>query len=346
MDTLISRTNAGHISEGDGQKLDESNVNGPEVLGRSPQEVGVRDTGQSNPTDTDYVCAGQSNPTDADSECAIAVTLEEPTHQINLDDSCSPKQTLAPDEVEECTNVEAPGAHTESGHVLSNGFKDSNSNIYADGPRGSGDKQILSIQTPAEIDTLPNGLLTDNCIDLDVNCALKPDSVTSSLTKTCFYQCCSECFATLNNLLLRIINIEWKLKGIDSTVDDVHDFVASLSANLHLTVIKLNQTENFSGMERGEGVKYCDCGEIQGSDMEKSGKLLMDCDCHAKSKNESEKEKCSPISERLDSRFVFKGGVMATLEAAGTDVSYHCKYEKLCLCFLIEWLVSSRERFD
>ncbi|KAL8505783.1 hypothetical protein ACS0TY_016848 [Phlomoides rotata] len=314
------------ISEGDGQKLDDSNINvndGPEVLGRSPQEVGVRDTEQSNPTDTDNGCAGQSNPTDVDTEHANAVTVEEPSHQIDLDDRCSPKHTLAPDEVKESSNVEAAGDRSETGHAqpikLSNGFKDS-TNINAVGSCGSGDEQIFSIQTSAEIGNQPNGLLTDNCIDLDVNCASNPGSLTSDSTKTCFYQCCSECFVTLNNLLLRIINIEWKLKGIDLTVDDVHDFVASLSANLHLSVIKLSQTENFSGMKGEEGGKYCDCREIQGTDMKKPDKLLMDCDCHAKNKNKRQKDKSSRIFEGLDSRFVFKGGVLATLDPGSLSI--------------------------
>ncbi|KAK6132788.1 hypothetical protein DH2020_033466 [Rehmannia glutinosa] len=308
---------------GDGHKQEASNVNvhGSEVLEKSPQEVGGRDAGRSDPTDVDNGGA------DAGEE--VAVTVEEHSHEVVLDDICSPKQTLAPDEVNlKSFKAEAPRDHAESGHVSGKIPNGSSSDFQADGPCGSGDNHVIELSSPAEISS----------------------SIGGGSSAMCFYQCCSECFVNLHNLLLRIINIEWGLKkGSDSTVEDVHDFVASLSANLQLSLSKLSQGENSCGMTETEGDeyrKYCQClkfQETETSECKNSDKLLMmECGCHATSKKTTRTEKNSQISQVLDSKFVFKDGVLATF-GTGTDVSYHCKFEKLCLCFLIEWLVRSKE---
>ncbi|KAI3466086.1 hypothetical protein Pfo_022749 [Paulownia fortunei] len=295
------------ISEGDGHKQDVLNVNvhGSEVLEKSPQKIGARDAGCSDPTDVDNGCA--------DAGDGVAVTVEEPSHQVVLDDTCSLKHTLAPNEVNlESSKAEAAGDHAELGHVsvkLSNGFTESSSDFQADGPCGSGDKHAIELSSSAEICNQPNGLsLTDNKIlskdtgensggsDLNVNYASNPSSLTGGSIATCFYQCCSECFVNLHNLLLRNINFEWQLKGSDSTVEDVHDFVASLSANLHLSLRKLSQGENSCGIigEVGEYRKYCECLKFQGTDTpecKNSGKLLMmECGCHAMGKNTTDKK--------------------------------------------------------
>ncbi|KAK6132807.1 hypothetical protein DH2020_033450 [Rehmannia glutinosa] len=334
---------------GDGHKQEASNVNvhGSEVLEKSPQEVGGRDAGRSDPTDVDNGGA------DAGEE--VAVTVEEHSHEVVLDDICSPKQTLAPNEVNlKSFKAEAPRDHAESGHVSGKIPNGSSSDFQADGPCGSGDNHVIELSSPAEIRNQPNHMSsTDNNIlskDTRETMTSKSSSIGGGSSAMCFYQCCSECFVNLHNLLLRIINIEWGLKkGSDSTVEDVHDFVASLSANLQLSLSKLSQGENSCGMTETQGDeyrKYCQClkfQETETSECKNSDKLLMmECGCHATSKKTTRTEKNSQISQVLDSKFVFKDGVLATF-GTGTDVSYHCKFEKLCLCFLIEWLVRSKE---
>ncbi|KAL1563731.1 hypothetical protein AAHA92_06161 [Salvia divinorum] len=198
----------------------------------------------------------------------------------------------------------------------------------------------------------PNCLPNDNCIlskdtsenlgqsNINANYSPGPRSSGCGSVAICFYQCCLECFVTLSNLLLRVINVEWKSRGSQSTIEDVHDFVASLSANLHLSLSKIYQGEiscGMNGKEGGQCRKHCMSAEGI-PDLNKSDKLLMaDCNSHATCKDTSREK----ISEGIDCRFVFKEGVLANLDT-GTDVSYHCKYEKLCLCFLIEWLVRSK----
>ncbi|KAL0328450.1 UNVERIFIED_CONTAM: hypothetical protein Scaly_2277600 [Sesamum calycinum] len=312
------------------------------------------------------------NPTEVDNGCEVAanevaVTIEEPTHQVYSTDCCSPEHTLAPFEVKlESCKAEAVADHAEMGHVpvkLCNGFLESISDLQAGGPHGSGDKPVIELSSAAEISSPPNGppLTDDNILSKDssensdpnilvINNASDPGSLKGGPAVTCFYQCCSECIVNLHNLLLRITNIEWGKKGTDSTVEDLHDFLSSLSANLILLLSKFLQCENPSAIirEGGNCKKYCECRDL-GTDMPgciNADKLLiMECGCHETSKDTTSKENSPWISQGFDSRFVFKDGVLATLDT-GTDVSYHCKFEKLCLCFLIEWLVTSKKSFD
>lgn len=348
------------LSEGDGCNIDDLNVNihSSEVLEKGSQEVVPTGAEHSNPTGFDNECG------DAGDE--IAVTVQEPSNEAVLDDACSLKCILEPPEVnlESAKPEAAADHHTELGHVpsikLSNGFMESSSNFHADGPSISVEKHSINLSSPAETGDQPNCLSADNCIlskdtgensggiDLNIDYSSGPESPTSGSAAICFYQCCSECFFTLSNLVLRFINTEWKSKGSRSTVEDVHDFVASLSANLHLSLSKLCQGEVSCGMS-GKGVvcrKQCMCQKFQVADMpdhKNSDKLLAtDCDCHATMSGEGRFSKISDDGREVDCRFVFKDGVLGNIEA-GTDVCYHCKYEKLCLCFVIEWLVTSKE---
>ncbi|KAK4420388.1 Tat-binding7 [Sesamum alatum] len=369
VDTRISEANTNNCIGSDNHVCKDSTtegangiVQGPEVLEKRPQEFGARDAGCSDPTDVDNGCADAAN--------EVAVTIEEPSHQVVSIDCCSPEHTLAPNEVKlESSKAEAIGDHAEREHVsvkLCNGFPPSISDLQTGGPHGSGDKPVIKLCSATEISSPPNGppSTVDNILSKDtgensganilhINNASEPSSLKGCPAATCFYQCCSECVVNLHNLLLRIINIEWDQKGTDSTVEDLHDFLSSLSANLILSLSKFLQCGNPSAIIREEGGdcrKYCDCRDFQRTDMPECKNadnfLITECGCHAAtSKKSTSKEKLPGISRGLDLRFVFKDGVLATLDT-GTDVSYHCKFKKLCLCFLIEWLVMSKKSFD
>lgn len=334
------------LSEGDGCKIDDLNVNihSSEVFEKGSQEVGPTGAEHSKPTGFDNECV------DADDE--IAVTVQEPSNEAVLDKTCSPKCILEPTEINvESAMAEAADHHTELGHVpsikLSNGFMESSSNFDADGPFiSAAEKHSINLSSPAETGDQPNCLSTDNCImskdtggiDLNIDYSSGPKSPTSGSAAICFYQCCSECFFTLSNLLLRFINTQWKSKGrSQSTLEDVHDFVASLSANLHLSLSKLCEGEGSRGMSGNGAVcrKHCICQKLQVADHKNS--WTGECDCHGEGR-------ISDDGREVDCRFVFKDGVLGDIET-GTDVCYHCKYEKLCLCFVIEWLVRSKEAF-
>ncbi|KAH6775606.1 hypothetical protein C2S52_013167 [Perilla frutescens var. hirtella] len=365
------------LPEGDDCKIDLNvTLHCSEVVEKEFREVGPTDAGHSNPTEFDNGSA--------DAGDKVAVTAHDPSHKAFLDNTCSLKCVLEPTEVNsesskakvvapngfnlDSSKAEAAADHAETGNVpsikLSNGFTESSPNLHVDGPSNSVVKHTIKISPPAEIGKQLNCLSTDNCIlskdtsensggrNLNVDYSSGPKNPTIGSAAVCFYQCCLECFATLDTLLLRIINMEWRSKkGSESTVEDVHDFVASLSANFHLSLSKLCRGEISYGTSGEDGClcrKHCECEKSQAADMpdhENSGKLLMtDCDCHTTSKDTSRGGRSSQISQGIDCRFVFKDGVLANLDT-GTDVCYHCKYEKLCLCFLIEWLVTSKEPF-
>ncbi|KAL6561797.1 hypothetical protein OROMI_017398 [Orobanche minor] len=256
----------------------------------------------------------EKSPLEVDYE--VAVTVEDPSG-------------LASNEVKSFNTQAAATDHVELGSVkLPNGSLKSNPNFRADGTSGSGEKHVIDLSSLTESSNQPN-------------------------LPMCFYQSCSECSANLHSLLLRIVNIEWRSKGSDSNVEDIHDFVASLSANLHLSLSKFFRAGvgNFCSMtekEDAECRKRCKCLKSQGtvaSGCASFGKLsIVECGCHRKSKNTTRPGKSSQTSQGFDFRFVFKDGVLASLDTdTGTsDVSYHCKFEKLCLCFLMEWLVRSK----
>ncbi|GFP78632.1 tat-binding homolog 7 [Phtheirospermum japonicum] len=202
------------------------------------------------------VCAGRSDPTADVDDNGCADAGDEVAVTVEED-------TLASNEVNlESFKRDGAADHAETVSVkLSNGFCTvSGSDIQADGPFGSGENMIS-----------------------------KPSS-------TCSYECCSECFVNLHNLLLRIINIEWGVvKGSESTIEDVHDFVASLSAKLFLSLSKLFE-RGLTQKKGGEYRKGCT------SECENSDKLSMvECGCHA------------TTSRGVDSRFVFKDGVLAAV---------------------------------
>lgn len=342
------------VSEGDGQKIGDLNVKAheSEVLEDNFEEGAPMDAAHSSQADLNN---GSAN---AGDDVAVAVTVEEPFHKVIPDDSCSPKRILEPTDVSfqssaaevlapNGVNTESPskaengGDHAQLNHAPStghsNGFTENSLKFPADGPYSLVDKHSAL----AEIGIQPNLLPTENGIlsvednsgesDLNANCSPGPKTPQSKPGAICSYQCCSDCFVTLNDKLLRIINTEWKSKGSESTVEDVHDFVASLSANLHLSLSKSFQGETPCAQQ-------CTCQKSKTTkmpDLDNSEKplMMMDCDCHEKTSSETSR------------RFVFKDGVLvvaANLDTTGTEVSYHCKYEKLCLCFLIEWLVTSK----
>ncbi|CAA0816329.1 P-loop containing nucleoside triphosphate hydrolases superfamily protein [Striga hermonthica] len=296
-------------SEGDCCKPEVPDLNvDEEVCEKNHREVFVENS--DSPTDVDKGCADASD--------EVRVTADEP--------SVPDKDTLTLDKV----HVESSNAtdNPALGSVkLSNGF----------------------IECREQLNNPP---LTDNCAspkDSGENTTFTPDGLASRPTAVCFYKCCAECFVNLYNIVVRIINAEWELKGCDSGIEDAHDFVASLSANLHLSLSKFFLGENSRGLMKKDSGEYrnrCQCLKIQQKDTSEcqDHEKLLNCNCHAASKRKAAR-KISQISQGFDSRFVFKDGVLTTLDTddAGTaDASFHCKFEKLCLCFLVEWLSRSK----
>ncbi|XP_051136311.1 uncharacterized protein LOC127254971 isoform X2 [Andrographis paniculata] len=289
----------------------------------SALDFSAKDYGYSDPTDGDHGCQDECD--------AAEVKVQESTNLVVLDDSAAPK-------------AETDGNQSEFGDgpsfKRSNGFTKRHFSLEADGSLNSSDKQGVEVSSSDEV---PNqryvqsliGTCVDGC-DPKGSCGTKSSNPTGRSVDICFYQCCSKCFSNLNNLLLRIVRREWGLGRSDYTVEDVHDFVASLSTKLHLLLHKLFQCGKRKSADEGTELherKY-------------SGKLVSEeCSCHAMNERATSDEAgLSQTSQGCDSRFTFKDGVLSsTLGGRGTDVSYHCKFKKLCLDSLIEWLGASKE---
>lgn len=328
--------------DGFGLEVHNRSMQGPELLEESLLEVAAKEGG---PTGTTTVDDDRLN---ADDEVVVEsgrvfpqlVVLDHPSHNesslppndINLE---SPQADITRDEPEF-------GGDAES-FKLCNGFTENGCHILVDG-HGSEFSSANATNLAGDLS------LTDVNI-LYKDASLKRTCFTSD-SVTCFYQCCPDCIVNLQNLLLKNINIEWEHKGSDTTLEDVHDFLSSLSANLHSTLTKLSKAEISCpvGTPDTKFKKQLECQKCKETtlpDCESlEPKLMMNCGCHAKSEKVTRTDH-SWISSGLNFSFALKDGVLANLDE-GMAASYHCKFEKLCLCFLVEWLVRSKaiEPFD
>lgn len=167
----------------------------------------------------------------------------------------------------------------------------------------------------------------------------------------CFYQCCAECLYNLHGLTQKILIHEWGLNRSHWTVEDVHDVVASLSVHLLSAITKIYVAEDFSNScdESLKGKKYVECPELKTCPCKKSGNRVVmpvECSCHNISQSCTAKENTSRNNRiMLDSKFLFRDGVLVHLDP-DKDVSFHCKYETLCLCSLIEFIAMTKQPFD
>ncbi|KAL2483579.1 uncharacterized protein Fot_45023 [Forsythia ovata] len=286
-------------SQGDGLKLDVLNgsINEHRMVEES-REFDVKVVECTNSCNSD-----NSRPDAGDK---IAVTLQEPSqllvsnhfYPVILGSAPNEVDFAAPNDVDfEPSKPEASGFCAEFG-VNDGSIKHSNEitercfDIEADGPGFSGDKHDSdlsnSIKACSQDNDLPNKDTNENSggNDLDVNYSLKPTGLLSGSFAMCLYHCCFDCLISLYNLLRRIINFEWGLKGNDSTIEDVHDFLVSLSVNLHLALSKLSLDEFHS---RGRKCKQdgprrrIESCEMDPSQCKDSGKLLpMECGSHGR----------------------------------------------------------------
>ncbi|KAL2523552.1 P-loop containing nucleoside triphosphate hydrolase superfamily protein [Abeliophyllum distichum] len=340
---------------GTDQKLDVSDgtLHDPKMLEESPHKFGAKDSN---------ICVDLY---DGDNGCpdtgGDVVTALEPSRLVVSGHSSPVKSLNGPLPNEVKSQVSMPkdtGDHAEHGCVgsvqHSNGFREVRCGLQ-DGPGVSGDKHGIALSWSSKagmqdsgLSSAVNDIPSENSKEnsgghgLDTDYSSKSTTLQADSFFLCLYDCCSECLVNLQNFLRRIINSEWGLKGRDSSVDGVHDFVASLSVNLHIAVSKL-PAESFvyscdRKWEQGLGCQKIDTPQCENS--EKG--MPMECGCHATSERANFFKNSH---HRLDSKFVFRDGVLVTPDT-GDDVSYHCKFKKLCLCFLIEWMAMNREPLD
>ncbi|XP_071723599.1 uncharacterized protein [Rutidosis leptorrhynchoides] len=147
----------------------------------------------------------------------------------------------------------------------------------------------------------------------------------------CVYRCCSECQNKLHNMVQKILINRWG--GIDGgnwMVDDVHDIVSSLSVDLLSAVTKV----------------YIHTDMKLSDNSESSSLLPVKCDCHALSQCEMGNTNGSGnIQSGLSREFVFSDGVLVSSDSY-KDAPFHCKFETLCLCPLMDSILMKKKPFD
>ncbi|XP_039119762.1 uncharacterized protein LOC120256063 [Dioscorea cayenensis subsp. rotundata] len=181
---------------------------------------------------------------------------------------------------------------------------------------------------------------------------LRKNNNLSGTEISCVYDCCSQCVRTLNELLHTILSDWWRSTGSHSAVEDIHDAVVSCSLNLLRAIKNYDNSSNSIDAEehhqRGQvwrnALEHCTCHQIsnnqlkrmpfQHNSLSKVEFSPTECNCHRKddvdkAKFERQQRYQSPC------RFFFKGGVLVPANPPDSIV-FHCRYEKLCVCFITE----------
>ncbi|KAE8702053.1 2-oxoglutarate and Fe(II)-dependent oxygenase superfamily protein isoform 1 [Hibiscus syriacus] len=161
---------------------------------------------------------------------------------------------------------------------------------------------------------------------------------------TCFYRCCSGCLHTLLGLMQKLLCKEWKLGDDYWTVDDIYDTVALLSMDLLSTVRKVYGTgcssnkfdENLRNENHGNLSNCPEWSRCCCKSSEDGLVIPTQCSCHSVGTT-------SPnIQADLDPEFVYRDGVMVPIDSS-KEVSFHCKFDTLCLCSLIVSLSMTKQ---
>ncbi|KAI3708359.1 hypothetical protein L2E82_37527 [Cichorium intybus] len=133
-------------------------------------------------------------------------------------------------------------------------------------------------------------------------------------TGECLYRFCPECMSNLQNIIQTKLISSWDKKNpSDLTTEDVHETVTSLSLNLYKRVRTF-----FLQQE----TRTCQCED----------------GCHSGGGD----DRCRVPGDDLDLELIYKNGVVVMgvgVLDPEKDVCFHCKFERLCLCSVIEYIV-------
>lgn len=181
----------------------------------------------------------------------------------------------------------------------------------------------------------------------------KAANVYSESEVVCAYSCCIGCIHTLNQLVMNLITEAWDLSGSSGTVEGAHDLVCSLSATLWSTIRNFCASEGCSSLFNGDPssdacrklfehwqTSICKCGNSESKYTQ-----LTECTCHqtldfSGKADPSLYNQLSPVP-----RYIFRDGVLITADP-GKELSFHCKYDTLCLCPLIDLIVMTKRLSD
>ncbi|MCD7468093.1 hypothetical protein HAX54_005891 [Datura stramonium] len=288
----------------------------------------------------------------------VAVNHSAPSRQV----TCSVHSVLnhnscMPDDTDK--HLESIGDCVSKKH--SNGFMELNTDdVQEDGSNYSKDRcgvehsnYSLSSNTNGRLST-PNDLQIGDSNQKSVgnSIGLESSNISSNLSTdssvVCLYRCCPQCMLNLQRALKKMLSYKWELRKVEFIVEDAYDFLASLAANLHSALRIWLLADDSTSLDdkrlRERYSEYFECKETnlcECRNLESRLIKLIECNCHLKSSVQTEKCKSS---QNLPQEFIFRDGVLTNLD--DKDVSTHCKFETLCLCSLVEWIVMRKESSD
>ncbi|GAB4846497.1 hypothetical protein Ancab_025502 [Ancistrocladus abbreviatus] len=180
-------------------------------------------------------------------------------------------------------------------------------------------------------------------VDVDVNLSSQRSGyIELESGILCLYQCCIECVRSLHEMVQKIVAREWALTGGSWTVEDFHDQFASLSSRLCSAVGKLYVPGCFSSLHGREMVESQKMDTSQCKIPNSNLIRALECTCHSRKRISSE-ENSSPCCELgFNSQFIYRDGVLVPANPE-KDVTFHCKYETLCLSTLRELIAITRQ---
>lgn len=187
----------------------------------------------------------------------------------------------------------------------------------------------------------------ENTIDIDASSSKDKGAAESGVV--CLYQCCHQCICSLYHLTRKLLVRGWESNICHWTIEDVHDTVSSLSVDLISAVRNYYMAEDFTELSNktsrhGKDGTPLECLNPIKCNTKNRGKdvVLAECVSHSATQDESVSDDTvtnEPV--KLDLKFVFRDGVLVPMDTV-KDAPLHCKFEKLCLCSLIELIVKTK----
>lgn len=269
------------------------------------------------------------------------IILDEP-HELTL------SRHLIPDSNEQDGNKPSnhPGDNGVCESIIPNGFANTETIFIDEGGPCSGE---MGSENPSSTFQDANNISSKegklSSLDEQDKAEINEKRVSNDSKLICFYFCCSDCLIKLHETIRKILNYEWGLREeSDIKVEDVQDLFASVSMNLqsYLRKIfasewnksgeKLNQ-DNLRGMSGNQKKNACKC-----QDSEKGPMRPKECRCHST----TTLSKNSQFGDDL--KLICRDGVVSLLDPEEvTSLISHCKFESVCLCSLIEWIVKAKQ---
>ncbi|ONK79123.1 uncharacterized protein A4U43_C01F3170 [Asparagus officinalis] len=172
----------------------------------------------------------------------------------------------------------------------------------------------------------------------------KDCNVLAASKVCCFYKCCSGCLHALYMLVRGILSQCWESNGRCSTVDDINNVVSSCSLNILAALRKCYMFENINLAE------YCKRTQFENRACQEVGNkkqiscrdktlnnvfLVADCICHLRKEDNPKGHAENDSSLQQASTYFFRDGVLVSSEPQTDDV-LHCRYDKFCLCSMME----------